>query len=215
MIRINLGCGRTPVKGWKNIDNSYSVRLSRIPLLPSLLLRTGIILQDQFDYLRFVSTQNIEYGDIIKGLKIDSSSAEVFYSSHVLEHLDRREAGIFLQEARRVLAPGGVIRLVVPDLALIIDKYNRNRDADAFVTEIYLAQPKPRTWTQRLRAVVVGSRIHQWVYDGESLCNLLKQHGFVDPIVQKPGETIISEPGEMNLFERADVSIFVEARNGK
>jgi len=212
MVRVNVGCGRTPTKGWKNFDNSYSVRLRNIPMLPALLLKTGILLQDQYDYLQFTRDRDIEYGDILKGLPLADSSADVVYSSHVLEHLDRQEVEAYLREARRVLCPGGIIRLVVPDLTLIINKYNRDHDADAFVTEIYLSQLRPRTFPQRLRATIVGSRIHQWVYDGASLSAVLLKNGFIDPCILKPGETTIPDPADLHLSERADVSLYVEAR---
>jgi len=212
MIRVNLGCGRTPTKGWKNFDNSYSVRLGKIPFLPELLLKTGLILQDQFDYIQFTHSHTIEYGDILKGLPLPDSSVEVVYSSHVLEHLDQVEVEMYLKEARRILCPGGIIRLVVPDLAMVINKYNETHDADAFVKEIYLAQPRPRTFAQRLRTTIVGSRIHQWAYDGASLSRVLLNNGFTEPKILKAGETTISNPEDLDLYERADVSLFVEAK---
>jgi predicted SAM-dependent methyltransferase len=133
------------------------------------------------------------------------SSVEVIYSSHVLEHLDQREVELYLKEAWRVLCPGGILRLVVPDLALIIDKYNQNHDADSLITEIYLSQPRPRTFAQRLRATIVGSRIHQWAYDGASLSRVLLRNRFTGPQILRPGETGITNPGELDLNERADV----------
>jgi SAM-dependent methyltransferase len=214
MIRVNVGCGQTPTNGWKNFDNSYSVRLAKIPFLPGLLLKTGLILQDQYDYIRFVMNHSIEYGDIIRGLPLADSSAEVVYSSHVLEHLDQKEVELYLKEARRILCNGGILRLVVPDLAMIINKYNMNHDADAFVTELYLSQPRPRKFAQRLRAVIVGSRIHQWAYDGTSLSLLLQKNGFIEPQVYQPGGTGIPDPGDLDLYERADVSLYVEAKKG-
>lgn len=212
MDRINIGCGQTPTSGWKNFDNSYSIRLARFPVLSFLLLKSGLILQEQYDYQQFVRNTNINFGDVIKGLPLSSGSADVIYSSHVFEHLDRREAGVYLQEAWRILCPGGILRLVVPDLAMIIAKYNSNRDGDAFVTELYLSQSKPGTLTQRIRAAVVGSRIHQWAYDADSLSKFLLDHGFTGPKVLKPGETTIPDPGPLNLSERADVSLYIEAK---
>ena len=214
MIRVNVGCGRTPTKGWRNFDNSYSVRLGKIPLLPGLLLKAGLILPDQYDYIQFVRVHAIEFGDILKGLPLADSSVEVLYSSHVLEHLDRQEVELYLKEVWRLLCPGGIIRLVVPDLALVINKYNENHDADAFVTEIYLSQSRPRTFAQRLRATIVGSRIHQWAYDGASLSRVLLRNRFTEPQIFQPGETGIPDPGELNLNERADVSLYVEAKKG-
>ena len=212
MIRINVGCGRTPTKGWRNFDNSYSVRLGKIPFLPLLLFKSGLLLPAQYDYLQFTREHDIEFADILKGLPLGNATAEVLYSSHVLEHLDQNEVEVYLREARRVLCPGGILRLVVPDLKMIISKYNENHDADAFVSEIYLSQLRPRTFTQRIRAIVVGSRIHQWAYDGNSLSDLLLKNGFTEPQVLQPGQTGISNPDDLNLSERSDVSLYVESK---
>lgn len=54
--------------------------------------------------------------DIRRGLPCDDSSADVVYHSHVLEHLTPEAGVAFLRECFRVLRPGGVIRVVVPDL---------------------------------------------------------------------------------------------------
>jgi len=215
MLRINLGCGRTPTKGWKNFDNSYSLRLGKIPFLPELLLKCRIILPEQYDYIQFTRMHAIDYGDIIRGLPVENSSAEVIYSSHVLEHLDRREVDLYLKEARRILCPGGLLRLVVPDLSLMIDKYNLNLDADALITELYLSQDRPRTFAQRLRATIVGSRNHQWAYDGSSLSQVLLRNGFTLPTVLPAGKTLIQDPGELNLYERSDVSLYIEAKKAQ
>lgn len=43
MVRINIGCGQTPTNGWENFDNSFSLRLSKIPLLPDILNRLGFL----------------------------------------------------------------------------------------------------------------------------------------------------------------------------
>jgi predicted SAM-dependent methyltransferase len=51
---------------------------------------------------------------------------EVFagvYHSHLLEHLPRHRAGGFLRECWRILRPGGVLRVVVPDLEGICRLY--------------------------------------------------------------------------------------------
>lgn len=61
--------------------------------------------------------------DITKGLPYPDGSFDVCYSSHVLEHLDRGQAKRFVDECRRVLKPGGVVRIVVPDLEGIAKNY--------------------------------------------------------------------------------------------
>jgi predicted SAM-dependent methyltransferase len=63
--------------------------------------------------------------DIRKPLPFESGEVDVCYASHVLEHLLRSNARGFLQECHRVLAPGGVMRLAVPDLECIASTYLR------------------------------------------------------------------------------------------
>jgi predicted SAM-dependent methyltransferase len=61
--------------------------------------------------------------DIRKGLPYPDNTFDACYSSHVLEHLTRTEASNLLNECVRVLKPGGVIRVVVPDLEKIVQLY--------------------------------------------------------------------------------------------
>lgn len=57
--------------------------------------------------------------DLRRGLPCESGSVTMSYSSHVVEHLSPREAASFLVEQHRALMPGGIIRVVVPDLEAI------------------------------------------------------------------------------------------------
>ena len=50
-----------------------------------------------------------------RGLPFRNGSIDVVYHSHVLEHFSKRAAPIFLSEVCRVLKPGGIMRVVVPD----------------------------------------------------------------------------------------------------
>jgi predicted SAM-dependent methyltransferase len=135
----------------------------------------------------------------------------------MLEHLDRAEARDFLAEVFRVLYPGGVVRIVVPDIARLASLYAETRDADAFVAATLLASPRPRSALAKLRALAVGAREHAWMYDGASLSRLLTDSGFEAPRVLPAGETTISDPGPLDLAERESESVYVEARrrNGK
>lgn len=55
--------------------------------------------------------------DIRKPLPWPDSSASHIYASHVIEHVSPQEAWNFLAECRRVLAPGGIVRLAFPDFS--------------------------------------------------------------------------------------------------
>ncbi len=211
MLRVNIGCGQSPTPGWRNFDNSPSLWLARHPILVSTLRTFRLIDKTQLDNIAFNRRNSIDWADATKHVQLADGSVEVLYSSHMLEHLDRAEAISFLKEAKRILRKGGIIRIVVPDLRLYVRKYLDNGDADALVGASYLAQPKPKTISEKLKLLIVGGRHHYWMYDGVSLCRLLEQAGFEGANVLEPGQTRIPVPGQLNLFERADESAYVEA----
>lgn len=212
-MRINIGCGQTPTEGWRNFDNSPSVRLARIPLLPELLRALRVLEPRQYGYIEFARAHRVEYGVATRRLPLSSGSVDVLYSSHMLEHLDHEEVARFLAEARRLLRSGGTIRLAVPDLHKQVCRYAESGDADEFIASTRLCQPRPKTFAQRLSMLLVGTRHHQWMYDGASLCRLLQAHGFVNPAVLPPGETNIENPEPLDLKERMIDSVYVEASN--
>ena len=214
MIRINVGSGQTPTKGWKNIDNSLGLRLARIPFLPTLLYKTRLINEPHYRNIQFAKLNKmVEYADATRGLPFSSRSVDVLCSSHMLEHLDQVEVTAFLKEARRVLCSGEIIRIVVPDLYMQVCQYFEDKDADTFISGTHLCQPRPRSLSERLRILLVGTRNHQWMYDGHSLCRLLLSHGFLNARTIHAGETRIINPGPLDLWERYSESIYVEAEN--
>jgi predicted SAM-dependent methyltransferase len=67
--------------------------------------------------------------DMRRGLPFGDGEFAAVYHSHTLEHFRKADAPAFLVECRRVLEPGGVIRVVVPDLERIARTYIRALDA--------------------------------------------------------------------------------------
>lgn len=67
--------------------------------------------------------------DLSRGIPLSSESCAVVYHSHLLEHIPREDASAFLQECFRVLEPGGIIRIAVPDLERIVRRYIEKLDA--------------------------------------------------------------------------------------
>jgi len=61
--------------------------------------------------------------DLDTGVPFDDNSFDAVYHSHVLEHFSKERASVFLEECFRVLKPGGIIRVVVPDLETIARLY--------------------------------------------------------------------------------------------
>lgn len=69
--------------------------------------------------------------NLLQPLALPDQSYEMVYSSHVLEHLPREMAAPILCEFKRILLPGGILRLVVPDLESIAREYLRQLEAAA------------------------------------------------------------------------------------
>lgn len=212
MLRVNVGCGMTPTRGWRNFDNSFSLKLAQHGSLSSMLGGLGLLSAPQREYVEFCRRERIEWADATRRLPLPDASVEVLYSSHMLEHLDPEDARRFLGEARRLLAPGGILRVSVPDLARHVADYSASGDADVFVERAHMCVPRPKSLVARLKFFVVGPRHHQWMYDGRSLLRLLKTAGFSDPVVVEAGRTTIADPGALDLAERSDESVYVEAR---
>lgn len=203
-LNINVGCGATPTIGWVNFDNSLS-------LLLKPLVRLNLLPARQRNLVEAAQRGGVRHASAVR-LPLPVNSVSVVYSSHMLEHLDRVEAEKFLEEAHRVLEPGGIIRLALPDLRLKIEDYNRGHDADAFIESILMGTTRARTARQWLQHIIVGPRHHLWMYDADSLVKLLSKKGFSNAIILKAGDTTIPAPGGLDLSERSEESFYVEAR---
>lgn len=211
VVGINVGCGPSPTIGYFNYDNSYSVRLASIPLLLTILARTGFASRQQLDLAASARLKGVRWADAQR-LPHSDKTVDVVYSSHMVEHLDHGEALAFLSEALRVLKPGGMLRLVLPDLRMRVDSYLKDGDADHFVSRLYLTQAHPRGFPSRLKWMIVGDRQHAWMYDADSAKQLLEEAGFRSPVSLGPGETTIPNPGLLDLRERQEDSIYIEGR---
>ena len=66
--------------------------------------------------------------NLIKGIPFEDNTFDVVYNAHFLEHLPKYAAPAFINECARVLRPGGIIRIVVPDLENIAREYLRALD---------------------------------------------------------------------------------------
>jgi predicted SAM-dependent methyltransferase len=67
--------------------------------------------------------------DLSQGIPLPNNVCDVVYHSHVLEHIRRSDALPFMEECYRVLKPGGIFRIAVPDLEEICRVYLKKLDA--------------------------------------------------------------------------------------
>jgi SAM-dependent methyltransferase len=210
-MRLNVGCGATPTDGWVNLDNSVAVGLARWPFVIRALSMAGITDSRSYQFARIASAKGVRFANVSVRIPCTNGSVEVVYSSHMIEHLDRREVKNFLGEVRRILAPGGVVRIAAPDLELLVRNYGVLGDADEFISRTHMCQERPRSITSRFKTAFLGPRHHLWMYDGRSLMKLLSEAGFADAQVMPEGKTRISDPSGLDLTERAEESVYVEA----
>ena len=83
--------------------------------------------------------------DIAKPLPFDDGRVNHILIEHCLEHVSPNEAMLFLEEARRILVPGGVIRVVVPSVSRVFN----------LATDEYCAFVKSKRWGDGTRVSTV------------------------------------------------------------
>jgi predicted SAM-dependent methyltransferase len=64
--------------------------------------------------------------NLISGIPFPENMFDVVYHSHVLEHFSKSDGKKLIEECYRILKPGGIIRIAVPDLEQIIKLYTKN-----------------------------------------------------------------------------------------
>ncbi len=133
------------------------------------------------------------YLDARKRFPFEKDSFDYVYSEHMIEHISWNEGQRMLQECRRILKPGGTLRIATPDLAVLIGLYNPNGHPlnEAFtkwITDRHLKD----IGVYKAPFVINNAFYnwgHQFLYDGELLTLALKQAGFTTIEQCQPGES--------------------------
>jgi predicted SAM-dependent methyltransferase len=217
---LNLGSGPEAAAGWINYDGSWQARLAGHRWVArAVSTALGIEIGHW--------PRAVNYRNVRRGLRYDDRSVAVVYASHLVEHLYRDEALALLREARRVLRPGGVCRIVVPDVAAIVGWYlahqrepavqKKQPSSDLLMGMMLLRPERPRgngvlgfvrQWTDLHE--------HKWMYDQEGLVALFAEAGFADPAPRAYLDSAIDRD-ILAQVERADrvcngAGVCVEAR---
>jgi predicted SAM-dependent methyltransferase len=138
-----------------------------------------------------VDIRRLPHVDVVTPLEqlgmFDDDSVTLVYASHVLEHFSRTAIPAVLAEWRRVLRPGGVLRLAVPDFEALISVYRKTGELDSVLGPLVGRQDHPYNF-------------HYMVFDRKKLSAMLCDAGFRDV-----------RPWDWRTTEHANVDDFSQA----
>jgi predicted SAM-dependent methyltransferase len=174
--RLHLACGTVHLPGWINID--------RDP----------------------VSTIVDVSWDLRRPLPIADNSAELVHHEHFLEHLTPSDGVALLRECRRLLMPGGVLRVAMPDLTECVRQYYENDWRQPWMKKYGYEWIQTRA---ELLNIAFREWGHQWLYDREELHRRLREAGFETIRDSQRGQSTV--PALENLETRDESLLVCEA----
>lgn len=167
-----------------------AVRLVARPSLPRhpggeryVHLGCGPINHPAFINVDAIPLPHVHYvGSIARLPMFGDDTVDLLYASHCLEHISYHKTREVLAEWYRVLKPGGVLRVSVPDLDRLIEIYEAaGRDASSVIGQLYGGHDSPynvhmtifnRTGLQRLMTNVGFEDCRVWSPHGDHLSDL-------------------------------------------
>jgi predicted SAM-dependent methyltransferase len=144
--------------------------------------------------------------NILDGLPLQSESIDYIVAIHALQALSFVDIGPALAELRRVLVPGGVLRLGLPDLDRAIRAYLRGDTAYFYVPDRDAVTIGGKLCIQ---AAWYGSVRTPLTFD--FAVELLERAGFCLVVRCAYGKTASRWPEIVELDNRERESLFVEA----
>ena len=186
-----------------------------------LNLGCGDSYRDHFINVDFYGNKKIDFGmDLRFPFKIESNSMDGIFSEHTFEHLSHLEVDNALGECYRILKAEAKIRIIVPDLSILIERYCSNDD-EWFQKwhDLVLEDPSrhymKKYFTKMFAINFTASYYHhKSCWDFESLKKVLTSNGFVN--IEKCNynlgtpELLIDSDSE----DRKLVLIYIEGKKG-
>ena len=200
VVKVNLGCGLAVAAGWINVDASLNALVASWPrAMHKLLYRlSGSNRYYSLEqYCDLLENHVFMHHDLSHSIPLKDETADFVYSSHFLEHLFKTDAERLLKDCHRVLKPGGIVRICVPDLAYAISLYVAG-EKEQMLANYFFVEDKESFLAR-----------HKYMYDFELLKTLLEKIGFsqVTRCNYQEGRT----PDLAVLDNRPEESLYVEA----
>ena len=217
MIKLNLGCGSVRPIGWINTDSSLNANIQKIPFIGKQIAKI-------FNPVEYES-ENFVYMNLNKRWNFANDSIDIVYASHLFEHLTLKSADLFLKEAYRVLKPGGVIRVVVPDLFKICKKYISEYEQNSFEEE----STKFIMWAINMHREGQYGNVgffkklilewqgyphqHKFMYDEKSLAKKFEEYSFKNILSLTYGKSeYINSITDVEGSNESYLSVYIEAK---
>ena len=102
------------------------------------------------------------------------------FTEHMIEHLAIRDALALFRECRRVLRPGGVLRIVVPDGEIYLAEYAKHRAGQPAIMPYGEEDRREFSLATPMVSVnrIFRAHGHQFIWDFETLRDALLGAGF-------------------------------------
>jgi predicted SAM-dependent methyltransferase len=150
-------------------------------------------------------TKNCDvYWDLRRGIPFPNGSVKKIYSSHFFEHLSFGETQRMLDECKRVLVPGGLFSICVPNAKIYIDAYAKGNSLNAATFFGYGAAFNNTTRIDYVNYMAYMGGAHKYMFDEENLIFILHSKGFRNVHLRE------FDPS-LDLRERDFESIYAEA----
>lgn len=144
--------------------------------------------------------------DVARGLPLDGASMEYAVAMHLLQDLPWSDIAPAMSELRRVLRPGGVLRLGLPDLDRAVEAWRRQDAAYFHVPDEHARSPGAKLITQ-----IIWYGSVRTPFNFEFAQEWLEAAGFHDVQRCAYRETASAHADIVSLDNRPRETLFIEA----
>ena len=133
--------------------------------------------------------------DATRAWPVPCGSVRYIYADNVIEHLTLNQNRVVFSEALRVLQPGGVMRLVTPDVGALVTRYlDSSEQSMALQQELQREGYLIEHQVDLLRFAFQDDGHHEgYLWDRKSLSLELEKAGFVDMSICSAGQSDIHD----------------------